>query len=97
MKVRSISANQMILLAPAFLNYVKDVRVHLVAVLRKRPGPLSAELHKCCQIAVRGMKKEIECRLQLAVAELRTHFPQNEFSLLAQRAPWDLIQISNKM
>jgi hypothetical protein len=71
--------------------------VHLVAVLRKRFGPLSAELHKCSQIAARGMKKEIEFLLQSAVSELSTHFPQNEFSLLAQRVPWDLIQIFNKM
>jgi octaprenyl-diphosphate synthase len=50
MKTRFISANQMTLLAPAFLNYVKDVRVHLVAVLRKRPGPLSAELHSVAKL-----------------------------------------------
>ncbi len=48
------------------------------------------------RIAIERMEDEIERRLQSAAAELAKDFPENEFSELARRAPWDLIGMFNE-
>lgn len=95
MKVRSITSSQMVFLAPACLYFVNDIGPHILPVLRDECTNLSDKLLECFNIIVERMEAEIERRLRLAVSEIGTHFPLNEFSHLAQRAPWDLIRIFN--
>jgi geranylgeranyl pyrophosphate synthase len=94
-KERSVSARQMVFLAPACLYFAKDTGHHLLAFWKEASSVPRDSLIECFKIVVERMKEEIERRLQSAVSEIDTGFQQNEFSRLARRAPWDLIKMFN--
>ncbi len=96
-KMQSISAKQMVGLAPACLYFVKDMRPLILATLREDCTVLSDELISGFEIAVKYMEDEIKSRLQLAVSEIEAHFPQNECNQLARQSPWDLIKMFNRV
>jgi hypothetical protein len=83
----------MVSLAPACLHFVKDIKGHLLDVIKQGDAALSSELFDCLNVAVARMEEEIQRRLRSALSEIDTHFPQNKFGVLARRAPWDLIRM----
>jgi hypothetical protein len=87
----SIDANRMALLAPACICFANQMRPQILAVL-KGDGP-DGGLTNGFQTAVRAMQDAIAHRLASAQAEVDRYFPQNEYSALVRRAPWDLIQM----
>jgi geranylgeranyl pyrophosphate synthase len=93
---RSIDPQQMVLLAPTFLYFVSEMRPHIAAVLKGRRRDVSDVLLEYFRVAIERMQDEIERRLQSAAAELAKDFPENEFSELIRRAPWDLIGMFNE-
>jgi hypothetical protein len=93
---RSIDPQQMVLLAPTFLYFVSEMRPHISAVLKGRRRDVTDVLLEYFRVAIERMEDEIERRLQSAAAEIAKDFPENEFSELTRRAPWDLIGMFNE-
>jgi len=89
----SIDADRMALLAPACICFANRMRPQILAILNG-DGP-DEGLTNGFQSAVRAMQDEIARRLASARAEIEGHVAQNEYSALAHRAPWDLIQMFN--
>jgi geranylgeranyl pyrophosphate synthase len=93
---RSIDPNRMAVLAPACIYFVDSMKPHISAVLNGSRPEASDNLWDCFGVAVQCMQDEIERRLTAALAEIEAHFPENEFSVLARRAPRDLIRMFNQ-
>jgi hypothetical protein len=93
---RSIDPSRMALLAPACICFVDQIKPHISAVLNGGGPAISDDLLNCLKVAVQYMEDEIERRLAAAQAEIEAHFPENEFSVLARRAPRDLIRMFNQ-
>jgi hypothetical protein len=93
---RSIDPSRMVLLAPACIYFVDQMKPHISAVLNGICPEASDNLWDYLSVAVQCMQDEIERRLAAALAEIETHFPENEFSVLARRAPRDLIRMFNE-
>jgi geranylgeranyl pyrophosphate synthase len=93
---RSIDPKQMVLLAPPCLYFVKEMRSHILAVLEGKYLDLTGSLLEYFRVVLRRMEEEIERRLESAVSEIEKHLPQNEYSDLTRRAPWDLIRMFNE-
>ena len=95
LKAGSIDPNQLAFLTPACLYFAKDIGHHLLTFFRADSPVLPCSLIEYFEIVADRMKDEIERRLELAVAEIDTYFPQNEFGYLALLAPRDLIRMFN--
>jgi hypothetical protein len=90
---RSIRAEEMAFLAPAFLYFVEEAKPHVLSVLESEGTNLESPLLGFFQIMAKRMKEAIEGRLNRAVSEVDGVLPQNEYRDLTMRAPWDLIQM----
>lgn len=92
---RFIAPHRMAMLAPACIYFVEQMKPHIAAVLNGSRPQTSDDLWKLFSVAVQCMQDAIERRLAAAQAEIEAHFPENEFSILARRAPRDLIRMFN--
>ena len=92
---RAIYSKEMAFLTPAFLYFVKSARPYLLTALKSEYSTIHGPLLTCFQDALPLMGKEIERRLQSAVAETEMLFPQNEFGKLAHKVPWEIIDMFN--
>ena len=90
---RSIHADQMAVLSPIFLYFVTEMRPHILEVLEGRPLDLDGVVLEYLRTAVRLMEDEIDRRLRIAVSEIETAFPTNEYSELIRKAPWGLMEM----
>ncbi len=91
---RSIRPDQMAVLTPTFLYFVKDMRPHIPRLLEGQCPDLDGVLLEYFRVAERLMESEIERRLLSAVSEIED-LQRNEYSELARTAPWDLIEMIN--
>jgi geranylgeranyl pyrophosphate synthase len=96
LSTRSLRPEQLPALVPALLRFAKEIRPHLIPLLRTGSTLLEEDLLACFRAAEALMEVEIESRLKLAASELDGHFPQNAYGMLARRAPWDLIRMFNE-
>jgi hypothetical protein len=88
---RSIRAEEMAFLAPAFLYFVGEATPHVLSVLESEGGNLEPPLRGFFRSMATRMEEAIEERLRGAVSEVEGLLPQNEYADLTKRAPWDLI------
>jgi geranylgeranyl pyrophosphate synthase len=93
---RPIDPGRIALLAPACVCFVGRMTPHISAVLDGSCIEVSESLQHYFGVTVQRMEDDIERRLAAALAEIEAHFPQNEFSVLAHRAPRDLIRMFNE-
>lgn len=91
---RSIRPDQIAVLTPMFLYFVKEMRPYLPRLLEGQGLDLGGALLEYFRVAERLMEGEIERRLLSAVAEIED-LQSNEYSELARTAPWDLIGMIN--
>ena len=91
---RSIRPDQIAVLTPTFLYFVKEMRPYLPRVLKGQCMDLDGVLLEYFRVTERLMENEIERRLLSAVSEIED-LPGNEYSELARMAPWDLIEMIN--
>lgn len=96
LSTRFLRPEQMAALVPAFLRFAKEMRPHMIGLLRQESTPLQEDVLAFFRAAEALMKDEIECRLQRAASEIEGHFPQNLYGALTRRAPWDLIGMFNE-
>lgn len=90
---RAIDAGRLVLLAPACICFVHRMTPHISAILDGSCAELSENLRDYFKVAVQRMEDDIDRRLAEARVEIEAHFPENEFSVLAHRAPRDLIRM----
>jgi len=90
---RSIRADQMALLAPAFLYFAKGAEPYVLSILESDAAELEPPLRDFFQSMAARMEEAIEGRLNRAVSELKGGLPRSEYGTLVMRAPWDLIQM----
>jgi hypothetical protein len=93
---RSITRDEMTLLTPALLFFIREIRPSILTALRQKSLDLRGELLKHFQEAAEGMKAEIERRLRSAVSEIEGNSPDNEHSRLLRKTPWDIIEMFDK-
>ncbi len=89
----SIHSDQMAVLAPTLLYFVNEMRPHIIPILKGKYVNLNGRVLEYFRVAGKLMETEIERRLRSAVSEIEEDFPNNEFSELTRRAPWDLIRM----
>ncbi|MFB0507375.1 MAG: polyprenyl synthetase family protein [Thermodesulfobacteriota bacterium] len=87
---RSIRPDQIAVLTPTFLYFVKEMRPHIPRLLEGQCPDLDGVLLEYFRVAERLMESEIERRLLSAVSEIED-LQCNEYGELARTAPWDLI------
>jgi hypothetical protein len=90
---RSIRAEQMALLAPAFLYFEKGAKPYVLSILESDGEVLESPMWGFFQSMADRMEASIEGRLNRAISEVNEGLPQNEYRDLTMRAPWDLIQM----
>jgi len=93
---RFIHPGQMVTLAPAFLHFAGKMRSHILTLLKGESMALDDPALELFSAAAGLMEDEIERRLQSAVREIGEHFPDNRYSELVRRAPWDIIRMFNE-
>jgi len=93
---RPIDAGRLALLAPACICFDERMTPHISAVLDGSCAEVSENLRDCFKVAGQRMEDDIERRLAAARVEIEARFPENEFSVLAHRAPRDLIRMFNE-
>jgi hypothetical protein len=94
---RSIRAEEMAFLAPAFLCFLEEATPHVISVLESDGTNLEPPLLGFFRSMATRMDEEIERRLDQAVSEVGGALPQNEYGDLSTRAPWELIQMFQKL
>ncbi len=67
----------------------------MIEALRQKSTVLSGEFLKHLQAAKKAMKAHMESRLHSAVSAVERDLPDNEYSQLARRTPWDIIRMFN--
>jgi geranylgeranyl pyrophosphate synthase len=92
---RGIESQQMVSLAPACLHFAPNSKFFLLEALRSRPCEITEAFLAFFQQAAQRMRQDMEQRLNLAIAEIKDVPPQNEYSELIRRTPWDLIGMFN--
>ena len=92
---RSITESEMAALAPALLFFVGKSRPCILKAVQNSSGS-SEELLKHFGAAARAMKAEIRNRLRSAASEIEGDLSDNEYSRLAQEAPYDIVRIFNE-
>ncbi len=93
---RFLRPEQMVALTPAFLRFVNEMRPHTLAILRAKCLNIDQTALELFRTAVKPMEKEIERRLKRVASVTEEDFPDNEYSRLVRRAPWDLIRMFNE-
>ena len=96
MDMGSIGAQQMALLAPAFLYFAGDMRPHVLSVLRGENRDLDRNLLQYFRRTVRLMEEEIERRLHSAVDAFAGIPFRESYGNMIQTAPWELIRMFNR-
>jgi hypothetical protein len=96
MLLRFIHPGQMVALAPAFLHFAGKRRSQILTLLKGESTTLDDLALEFFSAAASLMEDEIERRLQSAVSEIGEHFPDNEYSELVRKAPWDIIRMFNE-
>jgi hypothetical protein len=91
---RSIRPDQVAVLTPTFLYFVKEMRPYILRLLEGQGLDLDDIVLEYFRVAEKLMENEIERRLIFAVSELED-LQCNEYSELARTAPWDLIRMIN--
>jgi geranylgeranyl pyrophosphate synthase len=91
---RSIRPDQIAVLTPTFLYFVKDMRPHIPRLLKGQCLDLDGVLLEYFRVTERLMENEIERRLFSAVSEIED-LQDNEYRELVRTAPWDLIELIN--
>lgn len=91
---RSIRPDQIAVLTPTFLYFVKEMRPYIPRLLDGQCLGLDGVLLDYFRVAEKLMKNEIERRLVSAVSEIED-LQCNEYGELARTAPWDLIGMIN--
>jgi geranylgeranyl pyrophosphate synthase len=90
-----IDLPQLIPLAPTCLHFAPDSKSFLLQALRSGPCGITGDFQVFFQQAAQRMQQDVEQRLSLAVEEIKDDLPQNEYSELVRRTPWDLIGMFN--
>jgi hypothetical protein len=93
---RFIHPRQMVALAPGLLYFAGKMRSHVLTLLKGGSTALDDPALELFSAAAGLMEDEIERRLQSAVCEIGEHFPDNGYSELLRRAPWDIIRMFNE-
>lgn len=93
---RTVGPEQMVALAPALLHFAREMRPHVVALLRGESASLNAAGLDFFRAAQELMEKEIEHRLQTAIDQVEKNFPDNGYSELLRSAPRDIIRMFNE-
>ncbi len=93
---QSINPKQMAALTPAFLHFTQGIRLCLPDILGGRSSGLFGPVFEFFGVAAGLMEKEIEHRLQGAVAEAEKGFPDNGWAELVKKTPGDIIRMFNE-
>jgi hypothetical protein len=91
---KSIRPDQIAVLTPTFLYFVKDMRPHIPRLLEGHCLDLDGVVLEYFRFAERLMENEIERRLLSAASEVED-LQGNKYSELARKTPWDLIEMIN--
>ena len=86
---------QLIPLTPTCLHFAPDSKSFLLEALRSGPSEITGAFRDFYQQTARRMRQDVEKRLNLAIVEIKNVLPQNEYSELICRTPWDLIGMFN--
>jgi len=90
---RFVVGGEMVSLAPALLFFVNDSKPCVLGTLRAGAAVLTGDLLHYLAAAAKVMKAEIDRRLQSALAAIEQDLPDNDYTLLAQRTPHDIIRM----
>ncbi len=93
---RFLRPERMMTLAPAFLHFVNGVRPYILTISKGKGLDLDDHAPELFRTVVKLMEKEIERRLKLAISKIGEDFPDNEYSHLVRKAPWELIRMFNE-
>jgi len=93
---RSLNPRRMAALAPALLRFVSEMRPAVVDVLRGKRRSLSGASTGLLNRALRLMADEIGRRVDAATSAIAGSFPGNGYSVLARKAPGEIIAIFNE-
>ncbi len=92
---KSILPEQMVILAPALICFIDKTRTFAPDFLKGKYTELKGPVSELLSAANDLMEKEIERRLQAAVSEIGECFPNNGYSELMRKAPWEIIKMFN--
>jgi hypothetical protein len=90
-----IDLQQIIPLTPTCIHFAPDSKSFLLEALRSGPCEITGAFRAFFQQTAQRMRQDVEQRLNLAVVEIKDVMPQNDYSELIRRAPWDLIGMFN--
>lgn len=90
-----IDLQQIIPLTPTCIHFAPDSKSFLLEALRSGPCEITGAFRAFFQQTAQRMRQDVEQRLNLAVVEIKDVLPQNEYSELIRRTPWDLIGMFN--
>jgi geranylgeranyl pyrophosphate synthase len=93
---QSILPEQMVILAPALLCFVDEMRPLIPDFLKGKHTDLKGPTSEFFRAAKDLMENEIEHRLQAAVSEIEENCPNNAYSELMRKAPRDIIKMFNE-
>lgn len=93
---QSILPEQMVILAPALLRFVDEMRPLIPDFLKGKHTDLKGPISGFFSCAADLMENEIEHRLQGAVSEVEENFPDNAYSELTRMAPREIIKMFNE-
>lgn len=93
---QSILPEQMVILAPALLCFVDEMRPLIPDFLKGKYTELKGPVSEFFSAATDLMENEVEHRLQAAVSEIEENFPDNGYSELTRKAPRDIIKMFNE-
>jgi hypothetical protein len=93
---QSILPEQMVILAPALLFFVSEMRPFIPSFLKGEYTDLKGPVSGFFSAAAELMENEIEHRLQFAVSEVEESFSNNAYSELMRKAPRDIIKMFNE-
>ena len=93
---QSILPEQVVILAPALLRFVDEMRPLIPDFLKGKHTDLKGPISGFFSSAADLMENEIEHRLQAAVSEIEENFPDNAYSELTRMAPREIIKMFNE-
>ncbi len=96
LSTQSILPEQVVILAPALLYFVEEMKPLIPDFLKGKRTNLEGCMSEFLVASTDLMKHEIEQRLHAAVSEIEENFPDNGYSELTRRAPQDIIKMFNE-
>ncbi len=96
LSTQSILPEQAVILAPALLYFVEEMRPLIPDFLKGKQTNLKGSMSEFFIAATDLMENEIEHRLHAAVSEIEENFPENGYSELTRKAPRDIIKMFNE-